>query len=103
MLTVDMVIKRPLAEPLPIRASVTFPLNPIEHVALLDKARTTPEFHLAVASSSAMFEYRRAIEQLTREFSSVKEAFTVLKKRGAKTELEREFLAKYEGVCNLIW
>jgi hypothetical protein len=101
--TVDELLSFPIEQPLPYRAEFdSMKLSIEEHAAFLRKARTTPDYHLAVARAAADFEYRSAVSAVARHFPILSDAVEVLQKRAPLSKDERLFLERYPEMCKLI-
>ena len=101
--TVDELLSYPLEKPLPRRAEIdSMRLSPEQFGSLLQKMRTTPEYHFAIASKIADFEYHSAVAAVARRFPKLSDAIDFLQRTPNPTKDEQLFLQRYPEMCEQI-
>lgn len=101
--TIDELFDTPIHLPLPRRATLdTMRLTPDEFSRVLARARSTPEYHLAVAHYVADFEYAHAVEYVSCVYASLDDAFLAISRKGARSGVEERFASEYAAMAAMI-
>jgi hypothetical protein len=99
--TVDEILTTKLEIPLPnppALACMPFPLTPENKTRI----RSTPEYHLALASRSCDREYWEAVEAVSLAYDTLDDAFREISTKTSPSELEKRFALKYKQMANWI-
>jgi hypothetical protein len=97
--TVYALLEYPLEEPLPRVAQIdAVILPPKEFLALMEKYRSTADYHLAASYHLTELDYHRAVGGIARRYLSMDEAYETLHGKTDRSSNESVFVDKYERI-----
>lgn len=101
--TIDELVEWTIDAPLSKRKTLNLlSISSTEFAHVLTRARSTPEYHLAVGSYCADTDYVRAIEEISRAYDSLDNAFHEILKKTRRSEHEVQFVRKYKRMAEMI-
>lgn len=97
--TVHALLEYPVEKALPRVAQIdTLTLSPNEFSTLMEKYRSTADYHLAASHYLAEFDYHRAVEEIARKYISMDEAYEALCNKSDRSPNESVFVEKYQRI-----
>lgn len=99
MRTVHALLEYPVEEALPRVAQIdalTLPAD--EFSALMEKYRSTADYHLAACFYLAEFDHYRAVKEIAQKYISMDEAYEALRNKSDRPPNKSVFVEKYQQI-----